>query len=162
MSCVFFYLKAGLHFLSQVMCHVYLFIFLHLSKVLHFNLLGWHSINISPAICLCWQLRDFLSDLSFVGRKGTAVTEKARSAVGAGSALSEMGGGNRAILSGSKQVGSLWYFLLLKCCHGQDILLQHLEGFGLVCSDEQEIIFGLRWLSLCNISLMQPGKIWSS
>lgn len=57
---------------------------------------------------------------------------------------SEMGGGNGTVLSGSEQVGSLWYFLLLKCCHGQDILLQHFGGFGLLCSDEQEIIFGLR------------------
>lgn len=58
--------------------------------------------------------------------------------------LAETGGGKGAVLSGSKQVGSLWYFLLLKGCHGQDILLQPLEGFGLLCSDEQEIIFGLR------------------
>lgn len=76
--------------------------------------------------------------------------------------LSEMGGGNGAILSGSEQVGSLWYFLLFKCCHGQNILLQLLEGFGLLCSDKQEIIFGLRLLSLHSISLMWPGKILSS
>lgn len=86
-----FLLKAGLHFLFQVTCHVYFLIFLHLSKVLHFNLLEWHLIKINPAICLCWQLRDFLSALSFVGRKEKAVTEEAGRAVGGVSAFIRSG-----------------------------------------------------------------------
>lgn len=40
--------------------------------------------------------------------------------------------GNKAILSGSAQDESLGYFLFLKCCHGQDILLQHSEGFAVM------------------------------
>lgn len=39
--------------------------------------------------------------------------------------LSQMGGGNGIILSGSEELGSLCNFLLLKCFHGQEFLLQH-------------------------------------
>lgn len=88
-SCAFFCLKLGSIFFFR--WHVYFLIFLHLSKVLHFNLLEWHLIKINPAICLCWQLRDFLSALSFVGRKEKAVTEEAGRAVGGVSAFIRSG-----------------------------------------------------------------------
>lgn len=48
-----FLFKAGLLFLFQMMCHVYLFTFPHLSKVLYFNLLERHLIKISLAVGLC-------------------------------------------------------------------------------------------------------------
>lgn len=69
-------------------------------------------------------------------------------------------GERREHWQGRQEVQCLWqkwveikpfyprWITLIFPVHRQDILLQHLEGFGVLCSDEQEIIFWLRWLPL--------------